>query len=151
MKRNAACLLALLLLSIASIASKVPDIPAGSKIFLENKGTSDESLLFTELFREKLSKDESGRNYAKPGFPVVDKKEDAEYTLRFIFVMREKHARVNLWLLDSKSTLIWEHNYDCVAFFREPARECYQQISDTLKAAQVNAEGKRAGLLGWRK
>ena len=139
------------LLVCLAFATKVPDIPTGSKIFLENKGTSDESQLFTELFREKLSKDESGKKYAKPGFPVVDKKEDAAYILQFIFVMREKQARVNVWLLDSKSTLIWEHNYECTAFFREPARECYQQISDNLKAAQVNAEGKRAGLLGWRK
>ena len=36
-------------------------------------------------------------------------------------------------------------------FFAEPARECYQHVSDDLKAAQVNAEGKRAGWLGWRK
>lgn len=152
MKRKAARLLAVLLLSIASFATNVPDIPTGAKIFLENKGTSDEAQMFTELFREKLSKDESGRKYAKPGFPVVDIKEDAAYVLRFIFVMRgEKQARANVWLLDSKGTVLWEHNYECTAFFREPARECYQQLSDDLKAAQVNAENKRAGLLGWRK
>lgn len=150
-----------LLAGSPAFAAKVPDIPTGSKIFLENKGTSDESLLFTELFREKLSRDETKRNYSKPGFPVVEKKEGADYTLRFIFVMREnargflestqEHARVNVWLLDSKGTLVWEHNYDCIRVFREPARECYQSISDDLKAAQVNAEGKRAGLLGWRR
>lgn len=95
-----------------------------------------------------------------PDFPVVDSKEEATYVLRFLFVMREnqksfgegpqEHARVNLWMLDSRGTVIWEHNYDCARVFREPARECYQHISDDLKAAQVNAEGKRAGWLGWR-
>jgi hypothetical protein len=140
---------------------KAQSIPAGSTIFLENRGTSDESQMFTELLREKLSKDESNRNYSKPGFPVVDKKEDAAYTLRFIFVLREnekgfmenpqEHARVNVWLVNSTDAVVWEHNYDCVRIFREPARECYQHISDDLKAAQVNAQGKRAGLLGWKK
>jgi hypothetical protein len=150
-KLCATCLFSVFLLSIESLAARVPDLPTGSKIFLENRGSSDESQLFTELFSEKLSKDETVKKYAKPGFPIVNKKEDAAYVLRFIFVMREKEARVNIWLLDSKGALIWEHNYECARFFREPARECYQQISDDLKAAQVNAEGKRAGLLGWRK
>jgi hypothetical protein len=144
-----------------AFAAKAPGIPTKSKIFLENKGTSDESQMFTELLREKLSKDETSRNYVKPGFPIVDKKEDATYSLRFIFVMREnekslmegaqEHARVNVWLLDSTGAVLWEHNYDCVRVFRDPARECYQHISDDLKSAQVNAEGKRAGMLGWRK
>jgi hypothetical protein len=161
MRRTAGYLLAVFLLSSALFAAKAPDIPTGSKIFLENKGTSDESQMFTELFREKLSKDETKSNYAKPGFPIVDKKEEAAYILRFISVMREnersfgegaqEHARVNIWLLDSAGTVIWEHNYDCVRVFREPARECYQHISDDLKAAQVNAEGRRAGFLGWRR
>jgi hypothetical protein len=160
MRRNVAHLLAVLLLSAASFAAKAPDIPAGSKIFLENKGTSDESQLFTDLFRENLAKDESKGGYAKPGFPVVDKKEDAAYILRFLFVMRvneksfldsgQEKARVNVWLLDSKGTLVWQHNYACVRVWREPARECYQHISDDLKAAQVNTEGKRAGWLGWK-
>ena len=148
-------LLAVLLVSLPSFAAKVPDIPTGSKLFLENKGTSDESQMFTELFREKLGKDESSRTNSKPGFPVVDKREDAAYILRFILVVRDEHgdehARVNVWLLDSKGTLLWEHNYDCVRVFREPARECYQHISDDLKATQVNADGKRAGMFGWRK
>ena len=161
MRRTAACLLAVLLLGTASFAAEAPDIPTGSRLYLENKSTSDESQLFTELFREKLTKDESKGVYSKPGFPVVDKKEEATYVLRFLFVMREnqksfggeaqEHVRVNLWLLDSRGTVIWEHNYDCIRVFREPARECYQHISDDLKAAQVNAEGKRAGWLGWRK
>jgi hypothetical protein len=145
----------------SSFSAKVPDIRSGSKIYVENRSTSDESQMFTELLREKLTKDETHRNYAKPGFPVVDKKEDADYTLRFFFVLREneksfgegaqEHARVNVWLLDSKGNTIWEHNYDCVRNFREPARECYQHISDDLKAAQTNAEGKRAGWLGWKR
>jgi hypothetical protein len=153
-------LITLLLLSLptASVAAKAPDIRSGSKLYLENKSTSDESQLFAELLREKLAKDETHRNYAKPGFPVVDRKEDADYTLRFFFVLREneksfgegaqEHARVNLWLLDSKGNTIWEHNNDCVRNFRKPARECYQHISDDLKAAQTNDEGKRAGWLG---
>jgi hypothetical protein len=137
------------------------ELPTGSKLFLENKGTSDESQMFTELLGEKLGKDETSRNYVKPGFPIVDKKENAAYTLKFIMVMREneksfmekaqEHARVIVWLLDTTGTVIWEHNYDCVRVSREPARECYQHISDDLKSAQVNAEGKRAGMLGWRK
>ena len=65
--------------------------------------------------------------------------------------MREEHARVNVWLLDSKNAILWEHKYDCVRVIRDPARGCYQHISDDLKAAQVNAEGKRAGMFGWRK
>jgi hypothetical protein len=160
MSWKASYLFAVLLVSPGLFAARAPDIPTGSKIFLENKGTSDESLMFTELFREKLSKDETSGSFIKPGFPVVERKEDATYTLRFIFLMREnqksfgegpqEHARVNVWLLDSASTVVWEHNYDCVRVFREPARECYQHISDDLKAAQVNAEGKRAGFLGWR-
>jgi len=160
MRREAAWLLAVLLLGTASFAAKAPDIPTGSKLYLENKSTSDESQLFTQLFREKLTKDESKGIYSKPGFPTVDKKEDAAYVLRFLFVLREnqksfgegpqEHARVNVWLLDSRGTVIWEHNYDCERVFREPARECYQHISDDLKAAQVNADGKRAGWLGWR-
>jgi hypothetical protein len=153
MSTTANYVIAVLLLATASFAEKVPDIPTGSKFFLENGGTSDESRMFTELFREKLSKNEmySG-HYSKPGFPVVDKKEEAAYTLRFIFVMREaeEHARVNVWLFDSKGTQVWEHNYDCVRIFREPARECYQHVSDDLKAAQVNSAGKRAGRFGWK-
>ena len=156
-------LIASLVLFLASpaFAGKAPDIPTQSKIFLENKGTSDESQMFTELLREKLSKDETSRNYTKPGFPVVEKKEDAAYTLKFIFVMREneksfmetaqEHARVNVWLSDATGKVIWENNYDCVRVFRDPARECYQHISDDLKSAQINPEGKRAGMLGWRK
>jgi hypothetical protein len=161
MGRSRIGLLTFLILSPFAFAAKVPDIPTGSKIFLENKGTSDESQLFTELLGEKLSKDESSRNYVKPGFLVVDTKQDAEYTLRFIFVLREnqksflegpqEHARVNVWLVDSKGTQVWEHNYDCVRVFREPARECYQHISDDLKAAQVTVDGKRAGSLGWNR
>ena len=77
MRTKAGYLLAVFLLVSASIAARAPDIPTGSKIFLENKSSSDESQMFTELFREKLSKDETSRNYAKPGFPIVDKKEDA--------------------------------------------------------------------------
>lgn len=152
-EKKTACLLTVFLFGISSFAAKVPDIPTGSKIFLQNDGTSDESRMFTELFREKLSKDESSRTNAKPGFPVVDKKEDAAYTLRFIFVMREhdEHARVNVWLLDSTGKVVWEHNYDCVRVIRDPARECYQHISDDFKAAQVNTAGKRAGMFGWRK
>jgi hypothetical protein len=160
MKKASVVLVPVLLISFA-LAANIPDIPRGSKIFLENKSTSDESQLFTELLREKLSKDETSRNYVKPGFSVVDKKEDASYVLRFIFVLREnersfmegaqEHARVNVWLLNSAGTALWEHNYDCVRVFREPARECYQHISDDLKAAQINVEGKRAGMLGWRK
>jgi len=161
MTKKCLALLAPFLVCLA-FAAKVPaGIPTKSKMFLENRGTSDESQLFTQLLREKLSKDESGRNYEKPGFPIVDKKEDAAYTLRFIFVLREnqksfmegpqEHARVNVWLLDATGTVVWEHNYDCVRVFREPARECYQHISDDLKAAQVNAAGKRAGMLGWRR
>jgi hypothetical protein len=160
MKTTRIGLLVPVLVSLA-FAAKVPDIPTGSKIFLQNKGTSNESQLFTELLREKLSKDETSRNYSKPGFPIVDKKEDAAYTLRFIVVIRQnergflestqEHARVNVWLLDSAGKTVWEHNYDCTRVFREPARECYQHISDDFKAAQVNAEGKRAGWLGWRK
>jgi hypothetical protein len=159
--RKTVVTLSLLLGSMPVFAAKAPDIPSGSKIFLENKGTSDESQLFTELLSEKLRKDETSRNYAKPGFPVVEKKEDAAYTLKFIFVIREnqksfmegpqEHARVNVWLIDSASTVIWENNYDCVRVFREPARECYQHISDDLKSAQINSEGKRAGMLGWKK
>ena len=155
------CLIVITFLATASFAAKIPDIPTGSKLYLENKSTSDEAKLFTELFREKLGKDESKGVYSKPGFPVVDKKEDAAYVLRFLFVIREnqsnwgegaqEHARVNVWLLDTSGSVIWEHNYDCVRVFREPARECYQHVSDDLKAAQVNAEGKRAGWLGWRK
>src|ERR1022692_4444702 len=122
MSTTANYMIAVLLLGTVSFAEKVPDIPTGSIFFLENGGTSDESRMFTELFREKLSKNEmySG-HYSKPGFPVVDKKEEAASTLRFIFVMREaeEHARVNVWLLDSKGTLVWEHNYDCVRIFRE--------------------------------
>src|SRR5712671_380858 len=145
-----AALLALLL-ACPAFAGKAPDIPTQSKIFLENKGMSDESQMFTELLREKLSKDETSRNYTKPGFPVVEKKEDAAYTLKFIFVMREneksfmeaaqEHARVNVWLSDSTGKVIWENNYDCVRVFRDPARECYQYISDDLKSAQINPEG----------
>jgi hypothetical protein len=160
MKKSSAGLLVFVLASLVS-AANIPDLPTGSKIFLENKGTSDESQMFTELLREKLSKDETRGKYSKPGFPVVDKKEDAAYLLRFIFVMREneksfmeksqEHARVNVWLLDSKGVVIWEHNYDCVRVFREPARECYQHISDDLKAAQTNSQGKRAGMLGWKR
>jgi hypothetical protein len=140
---------------------KIPGIRAGSRIYLENKGASDESQMFADLFREKLSRDDSSRNYMKPGFPIADKKVDAAYVLRFLPVMREneksflenaqEHARVNVWLLDSSGNLLWEHNYDCVRVFREPARECYQHISDDLKAAQVNSDDKRAGLLGWRR
>ena len=63
----------------------------------------------------------------------------------------QEHARVNVWLLDCKGVVIWEHNYDCVRVFREPARECYQHISDDLKAAQTNSQGKRAGMLGWKR
>jgi hypothetical protein len=151
MRTKAAHVLLVLLVSVSSFAAKVPDIPTGSKIFLENKSTSDESQMFTELFREKLGKDESTRTNSKPGFPVVDTKELAAYVLRFIFVMRDEHARVNVWLIDSKGTTVWEHNYDCVRVIRDAARECYQHISDDLKAAQVNAEGKRAGMFGWRK
>src|ERR1700730_15482200 len=123
MSRKAAYLLTILLVSPALFAAKAPDIPTGSKIFLENKSSSDESQMFTELFREKLSKDETKGHYSKPGFPVVDKTEDATYTLRFIFLMREnqksfgegpqEHARVNVWLLDAAGTIVWEHNYDC--------------------------------------
>jgi hypothetical protein len=154
-------IIAVLLLSVISFAEKIPDIPTGSKFFLDSAGTSDESRMFTELLREKLSKNQmySG-HYSKPGFPVVDKREDAAYTLRFIFVIREnqkdffgdaeEHARVNVWLLDSKGTLVWEHNYDCVRIFRDPARECYQHLSDDLKAAQVDSRGKRAGRFGWK-
>jgi hypothetical protein len=146
MRTKAAYLLLVLLVSVSSFAAKVPDIPTGSKIFLENKSASDESQMFTELFREKLNKDKSTRTNSKPGFPVVDKKEDAAYVLRFIFVMRnehgDEHARVNVWLLDSKGATVWEHNYDCVRVVRDAARECYQHISDDLKAAQVNADEK---------
>ncbi len=150
MKMRLAFILPVVLVSFA-LAAKVPDIPTGSKIFLENEGTSDESRMFTDLFREKLSKDESSRTNAKPGFPVVDKKEDAAYTVRFIFVMHDEHARVNVWLLDAAGKTVFEHNYDCVRVIHDPARECYQHISDDLKAAQVNADGKRAGMFGWRK
>jgi len=152
MKRLCVLFLLPVLVSFA-LAARVPDIPTGSKIFLENKGTSDESQLFGELLREKLSRDESNSHRSKPGFPVVDKKEEADYVLRFIFVMRsrEEYPRANAWLFDSKGTLIWENNYTCVRVFREPARECYQHISDDLKGAQVNAEGKRAGIVGWRR
>ena len=48
-------------------------------------------------------------------FPVVDKKEDAAYVLRFLFVIREnqsnwgegaqEHARVNVWLLDTSGSV----------------------------------------------
>ena len=113
--------------SSAAPAAKGPAIPTGSILYLENKSTSDESQLFTELFREKLAKDESKGVYFKPGFPVVDKKEDANYVLRFLFVLREnewrfgegtqEHARVNVWLIASSGTVIWEHNYDCIRGF----------------------------------
>jgi hypothetical protein len=33
---------------------------------------------------------------------------------------------------------------------RDAVRECYRHISDDLKEAEVNAKGKRAGLLGSR-
>lgn len=159
MKKASVGLLVLVLISLA-FAARIPAIPAGSRIFLENKGTADEDPLSTEWLREKVSKDETSRNYTKPGFPVVDKKEDASYVLRFNFVPEnlngfmegvKEHARVNVWLLDSAGTIVWEHNYDCVRVHGEPPRECYQHISDDLKAAQVNFEGQRAGMLGWRK
>jgi len=145
----------LLLAAFVSLAfaAKAPDIPTRSKIFLENKGNSDEAQLFGELLREKLSRDESNEHRLKPGFPVVDKREEADYILRFIFIMRsgKEYPLANVWLFDSKGNLLWENNYTCVRVFREPARECYQHISDDLKGAHVNAEGKRAGIVGWRR
>ena len=138
MRTKAAHLLLVLLVSVLSFAAKVPDIPTGSKIFLENKSTSDESQMFTELFREKLGKDESTRTNSKPGFPVVDTKEDAAYVLRFIFVMRDEHARVNVWLLDSKGTTVWEHNYDCVRVI----------ICDRCKSKMRLVNGRRGKFWG---
>lgn len=62
------------------------------------------------------------------------------------------HDRRNhLALPDHRGTRWWEHNYDCTRVFREPARGCCQHISDDLKAAQVNSEGKRAEFLGWKR
>lgn len=91
----------------------------------------------------------------------MEKKEEADFVLRVLPVLRHKdagvatkagnHARVTVRLLDAKGSRLWEHDYDCMASFREPMRECYQHISDDLKSAQVNAEGKRAGFLGWKK
>jgi hypothetical protein len=134
-------------------AVRVPDITTGSKFYLDNKGTSDNAAMFTEELREELQKDSSTKKYRQPGFPVVEKKEEADYILRFVLVTRgnDNHARLKVWLLDPKGTTLWEGEHECsimTTFFLVP--NCAQFVSSDLKAAQVDAEGKRAGALGWK-
>jgi hypothetical protein len=64
--------LAVLISGLGHAKPKVPDIPTGSKVYIENRGTTDEALRASLLLAGRLSKDEGGRNYLKPGYPIVD-------------------------------------------------------------------------------
>jgi hypothetical protein len=154
---------------------RVPDIPTGSKFYIENKSQSDESVRFAMLLASRLGKEEGGKNYSKPGFPIVENRADANYVLRIMVVFRpDKESTwvmLNTWLLDANGKELWSKDYSSLdpnstsAFVNYGAAggllhrltgegsdpRTVVELSDNLKSAQVNSDGKRAGLLGWRK
>jgi hypothetical protein len=142
----------------AVFAAKVPDIPTGSKIYIENKSQSDEAARFAVLLASKLAKDEGGRNYLMPGFPVVERREDAAYVLRIMVVFRQVgrggdvNVLLNAWLLDANGKELWSKNDTCVTTtWTSSDKGCMRDLSNDLKSAQVNSDGKRAGWLGWKR
>jgi hypothetical protein len=152
-----------LLVRQAAFSAKVPDIPIGSKFYIENRSQSDEAARFAVLLAGRLSKDEGKRRYRKPGFSVAERREDAAYVVRLMVIVRENtrtsvvdsnkttHALVNAWLLDASGKELWSQEQDCVgSLLGEPTENCIRRLSDDLKSAQVDSEGKRAGLLGWK-
>src|SRR5579859_3697321 len=157
--------LVVLMTSQMAFAVKVPDIQPGAKFYIENKSQSDEAERFAVLLASKLAEDEGSRNkrYLKPGFPVVERREEAFYVLRVMVVLRGNaktsvfdsnkatHALVNAWLLDANGKELWSQELDCVGnLLGEPVKNCVRELSDDIKSAQVDSNGKRAGLLGWK-
>jgi hypothetical protein len=145
------------------LAAKGPDLPQGSKLYIENKSQSDEAARFAVLLASRLAKDQGNKRYGRPGFPIVEKQEQAAYVLRVMFVLRENtqtdmietkrttHALVNSWLLDANGKELCSEKQHCRGFLMdEPTEVCAKQLSDDIKSAQVNESGKRAGLIGWR-
>jgi len=163
MKKLFAAALITILTSQVLLAAKVPDIQPGSSFYIENKSQSDEAVRFATLLASRLAKDEGNKRYRKPGLPVVERREEASYVLRIMFVLRADaktsvfdtnkatHALVNAWLLDANGKELWSDEQDCVGdLMGEPVENCVRQLSDSIKSAQVDSNGKRAGLLGWR-
>jgi hypothetical protein len=108
--------------------------------------------MFDEQLGEELQKDSSTKKYIQPGFPVVDKKEEADYILRFVLVRRgnENHAEIKMWLINQQGGALWEGGHSCPILPTLLVPTCAQFASWDFKAAQVNAEGKRCGTLGWK-
>lgn len=156
-------LLLIVTLSQATLAraGEVPDIQTGAKFYIENKSQSDEAVRFAVLLASKLAQDEGNKKYQKPGFPVVERREEASYVLRFMLVLRRnaknsvldtiRATHVNAWLLDANGKELWSTKQDCVEdFIGGPVMNCVRELSDDIKSAQVDSHGKRAGLLGWK-
>ena len=131
---------------------QVPDIPTGSNFYLENKGTSDDSAMFNELLREELQKDSSSKKYLQPRFPVVDKKEEADYILLFVVVrpVNENHAEIKMWLIDPKGSTLWEGGHSRVLYLQHysclPVLNSLHGISKVPKSTQkINAAVRSGG------
>jgi len=154
-ERNIIISLVVFLLPLLAFAAEVPDIPMGSKFYIENKSQSDESVRFAMLLAEKLAKDEGNKRYQKPGFSVVEEREGADYIIRFSLVVRENghetHAWLNALLLDAAGKVLWRaEDFRCATVFAERVEGCASELSGYVKRAEVNSEGKRAGYLGWK-
>jgi hypothetical protein len=144
----------------------VPDLPPGAEIYIESKSTSDEAVRFQSLLQSKLAETENRRGHFRPGFSIVSNKKDATYTLRYVFILRTNvpscdilfgckpgvGAMVDASLFDASDHPLWSEEYHCggVAILGEPVSYCARLVANDLKGAQIDAKGKRAGLMGWK-
>jgi hypothetical protein len=146
--------------SPALARNKVPD----------NKGTSDEAARVTIMIASRLAKDEDSRNYFTPGLPVVSTVGDADYVIRILPLIRVGEGVSNIiisaWIFDKSGQEIWAHDYSSTYYnstssiknrglingliIRDSAPDAVIDLVHSLKSAQINDEGKRAGFLGFK-
>ena len=112
-KRNITVSLVVCFVSFVAFAAEVPDIRMGSKFYIENKSQSDESMRFAMLLAEKLGKDEGNKRYQKPGFPVVEEREGADYIIKFSLVVPgAPHIRgFRMCGIKSRSSYLHSHSF----------------------------------------
>ncbi|HZR33478.1 MAG TPA: hypothetical protein VFA76_16660 [Terriglobales bacterium] len=151
--------IAVLMLIGLAISAKVPDLPQGASLYLQNQSKSDEAGRFEFLLRNALTKADGdsakksrwgAKHYFRSGLNIVPQKEKAQYVLSFYVIHREHTAQTlgDAVLQNTNGDQLWSAEYHCGEL--DTVAMCVGWLSDDVKGAQVNPEGKRAGLLGWK-
>lgn len=160
-----AVLLALLSSVVFAGGKRVPDLPARASISLQNQKQSADSTEFQKYLESSLSRPDNRGHRRRSGLQVKKTKEEAAFVLQFELKRAfgdtdcqaytqcsstPAYAYLDVVLTDASGGRLWSQEYSCVPTpTREPLDACAQDLGEDLKAAQVDANGKRAGWSGW--